>query len=128
MCFSNNLLGMTNIDTTWDMWKQKFMSMMEECIPKATIKQRWNLPWRTGVSKLKRNNIYRKARATNDPTLWSRYTSLKNEVVQLLRQSKKGHLKKMSKLGSKQFWKTIKFLGKTSTQFEDRLKRSIYNC
>ena len=125
---ANNLLGMTdwtfllnqpNIDTAWDMWKQKFMSIMEECIPKATIKQRRNLPWMNRCIKakiMKRNNIYRKARSTNDPTLWSRYTSLRNEVVQLLRQSKKGHLKKMSKLGSKQFWKTIKFLGKTSSQ------------
>ncbi len=61
---------------------------MEECIPKATIKQRRNLPWMNRSIKVKRNNIYRKARATNHPSLWSRYISLRNEVVQLLRQSK----------------------------------------
>jgi len=41
---------------------------------------------------------------------------LRNEVVQLLRQSKKNHLKRMANLGSKQFWKTIKYLKKTSSQ------------
>lgn len=33
------------IDAVWDSWEQKFMSIMEECIPKATITQRRNLPW-----------------------------------------------------------------------------------
>ena len=95
------------------------MSVMEECTPRATISQQRNLPWmnRWIKSKIrKRNNIYRKARTTACSSLWSKHVSLRNEVVHLLRQSKKNHLKRMSKLGSKQFWKTIKYMKKTSTQ------------
>ena len=59
-------------------------------------------------------SVYRKAR-TGYSSLLSKYVSLRNEVVHLLRQSKNNHLKRMSKLGSKQFWKTIKYMKKTST-------------
>lgn len=107
------------IDAVWDSWEQKFMSIMEECIPKATITQRRNLPWMNSHIRAKirkRNNTYRKARTTGRPSLWSKYRSLRNEVVQLLRQSKKHHLQRVSTLGSKQFWKTIKYLRKSSSQ------------
>jgi len=36
--------------------------------------------------------------------------------VHTLRQAKKDHLKKVSSQGSKQFWKTVKFLKKASSQ------------
>ena len=113
------LTAVSSIDAAWDLWEQKFMPVMEECIPRATISQQWKLPWmnRWIKSKIrKRNSIYRKARTTGCSSLWSKYVSLRNEVVHLLRQSKKNHLKRMSKLGSKQFWKTIKYMKKTSTQ------------
>ena len=38
------LRNVSNIDTAWDLWEQKFISVMEECIPKATISQQRNLP------------------------------------------------------------------------------------
>jgi len=113
------LRNVPNIDTAWDLWEQKFISIMEECIPKATISQQRNLPWmnrRIKAKIRKRNCVYRKARTTCHSSLWSKYVSLRNEVVQLLRQSKKNHLKRMANLGSKQFWKTIKYLEKTSSQ------------
>ena len=90
-----------------------------ECIPKATITQRRNLPWMNSHIRAKipkKNNTYRKARTTGRPSLWSNYRSLRNEVVQLLRQSKKHHLQRVSTLGSKHFWKTIKYLRKSSSQ------------
>lgn len=65
---------------------------------------------------MKRNTIYRRARITGRSSLWSKYTSLRNEVVKLLRQSKKEHLKRMSNLGSKQLWKTIKSAMKSCSQ------------
>jgi len=98
------------IDTVWDDWEQKFMSIMEECIPKATITQRRNLPRMNSHIRAKirkRNNTYRKARTTGHPSLWSKYRPIRNGVVQLLRQSKKHHLQRVSTLGGNQFWKTI---------------------
>jgi len=61
----------------------------------------------------KRNWVYRKAKKTDCPSLRTKYKSLRNELVHLIRKAKKDHLKKMSKLGKKQFWRTVKFLKKT---------------
>jgi len=69
------------------------------------------------IKKLrKRNWVYRKAKKTDCPSLRTKYKSLRNELVHLIRKAKKDHLKKMSKLGKKQFWRTVKFLKKTSSQ------------
>ena len=109
------LRNVSSIDSAWDLWEQKFISTMEECTPKATISHQRNLPWmnrRIKAKIRKRNSIYRKARTTCHSSLWYKYVSLRNKVVQLLRQSKKNHLKRMSNLGSKQFWKTIKYFEK----------------
>ena len=102
------LCNVSNIDTAWDLWEQKFISIMDDCIPKATISQQQNLPWtnrRIKAKIRKRNCVYRKARTTCHSSLWSKYVSLRNKVVQLLRHSKKNHLKRMANLMSKQFWK-----------------------
>ena len=109
----------TNIDAVWTTWESKFMTIMEECIPRATIFPRRNLPWmsRSIRAKIrKRNSAYKKARETGGTTTWKKYTSLRNQVVHTLRQAKKDHLKKVSSQGSKQFWKTVKFLKKASSQ------------
>ena len=61
------LHNVSSIDSAWDLWEQKFMSVMEECIPRATISQQRNLPWmnRWIKSKIrKRNRVYSKARTT----------------------------------------------------------------
>jgi len=64
----------------------------------------------------KRNSVYRRARKTGCPSLWNKYTSLRNQVVNILRQSKRQHLRKVSEQGCKQFWKTVKLLKKASSQ------------
>ena len=64
----------------------------------------------------KRNSVYRRARKTGCPSLWNKYTSLRNQVVNILRQSKREHLRKVSGQGCKQFWKTVKLLKKASSQ------------
>ena len=59
------------------------MSIMCECIPKATISQQQDITWLNRWIKVKirkRNNTYKKARA-GDSSLWSKNLSLWNEVV-----------------------------------------------
>ena len=117
----------TDMDLLWSMWEKRFMTIMEECIPKATISPRHNLPWmnRHIRSKIrKRNSAYRKGKETGCPSIWKKYLSLRNQVVSMLRQSKRDHLKRMSSQGSKQFWKTVKFLKKTSSQIPTLKKGS----
>ena len=94
------------------------MEIMEDYIPKVTISIKHNLPWmnRNIKAKLrKRNSVYRRARKTGHPSLWKNYTSLRNEVITILRKSKREHLK-VSRQGCKQFWKTVKSLKKAYNQ------------
>ena len=58
------LRNVSSIDSAWDLFEQKFMSVIEKCILKATISQQQNLPWMNRWIKAKirkRNDIYRKA-------------------------------------------------------------------
>ena len=117
----------SDMDTLWSMWEERFMAIMEQCIPKATISPRRNLPWmnkhiRANIRK--RNMACRKGRETGCPSVWKKYRTLRNQVVSMLRQSKRDHLKRMSSQGSKQFWKTVKFLKKTSSQIPTLKKGS----
>ena len=65
-----------------------------------------------------------KLKKTGNSSLWSKYTSLRNEVVNLIKQSKKDQLRKVAKQGTKQFWKTVKFLNKMSSQIPTLKKGS----
>ena len=74
-----SLLNVSSIDSAWDMWEQKFMSVMEGCIPKVTTSKQWNLPGINRWFKLKakkRNSIYRKTTTTNSSSLWCQYVSI----------------------------------------------------
>ena len=95
------------------------MEIMEKCIPKVTISTKHNFPWMSSTIKAKmrkRNSAYRRARKTGCPSLWNKYNSLRYQVVNILRQSKREHLRKVSGQGCKQFWKTVKLLKNASSQ------------
>ena len=52
-----------DMNLSWDRWYSKFMSIMEECIPKKILPSRRNLPWlnkdvRSAMRK--RNTIFKK--------------------------------------------------------------------
>ena len=94
----------------------------------VTISTKQNIPWmnRNIKAKLrKRNSVYRRARKTGHPSLWKKYTSLRNEVVTILRKSKREHLRKVSRQGCKQFWETVKSLKKASSQISTLKTDSI---
>ena len=100
------------------------MTIMKECIPKATISPQHNLPWMNRNINQKEKQCYQERKGNGMPILVEKYRSLRNEVVNVLRQSKRDHLKRMSSQGSKQFWKTVKFLKKTSIQIPTLKKGS----
>ena len=120
----------TDVDTAWNKWEQTFITIMENCIPKVSIS---NLPWMNYAIKRKirkRNHVYRKAKKTGSKSLIMSYRKLRNEIVKLMRQSKKDHLLKMATQGKKQFWKTIKFLndkGQMPTLKTESLSASANN-
>ena len=107
-----------DVDVAWDLWELEFLSIMEECIPKGTVPTRQNLAWLNRNIRFKirkRNSMYRKARSTKNSSHWRKYTTLRNEVVKLLRKSKREYLKKAAQQGAKGFWTSIKHLRKASS-------------
>ena len=64
----------------------------------------------------KQNHIYKKAKKTNSKSFNMRYKKMRNEIVKLMRKSKRDNLQKMMTQGKKQFWRTIKFLNKNKSQ------------
>ena len=62
-------------------WQNKFLSIIEECIPKQTLPRRRNLPWmsRSLVRTMrKRSRLYKKARKHRNPSLFNCYKRKKN--------------------------------------------------
>ena len=73
-----------SVEKSWTNWKRAFISIMEDCIPKAQLPNRRNLTWLTKeIVKiiLKRNNYYRIARKYGKPEDYDRYKCLRNHVV-----------------------------------------------
>ena len=61
--------------------------------------------------KTKQSSVYRRARKSGNPffKLWKKYTSLRNEVVTILRKSKREHLRKVSRQGVNSFGRKSNF-------------------
>ena len=101
-----------DVNHAWTLWEKKFMAVMLECIPRVQISKHRNLPW---VSKnlkramQKRNQLFRRAHRYGNTRLMSLYKMKRNEVTQLLRNSKKDYFEKMLP-NTKQFWKTVRLL------------------
>ena len=104
-----------NINESWDTWQQKFLEVMEQCIPKGTLSKRRNLPWldKSIVQAIKkRNHLYKKHKRSNNPMLRVQYTRLRNQVTARLRCAKQSYFGKLKQASSKVFWRTVKCLNK----------------
>ena len=87
------------INKSTEHWTEKFLSIMEECIPRANIKPRKYLPWiTTNIIRhmRKRNNTFRKAKRTQKSKHLLKYKKLRN----------------LHSASNKTFWKTMKLLKK----------------
>ena len=94
------------------------MQIIEECIPMKVLPKRRNLPWMT--TKLtramrKRNSLYKRARKSNNPSIFQKYKAVRNDVVQELRRAKKQYFRNLNPTNHKQFWKTVKLMTKSSS-------------
>ena len=70
-----------DINEAWSNWSQKFLSIMNECIPKKKLPNRKNLPWLTKklITMIKRRNLlYKIAKLTGN---FSKYRAMRNKVT-----------------------------------------------
>jgi len=101
-------------DTAAMIWQNKFLDIMNECVPVQYLPRRRRLPWLTKnvVRHIrKRNAAFNKAKKNNFSDMKS-YKSLRNKVIGMLRKEKASYFKKLKPSNMKQFWKTVKSLTK----------------
>ena len=116
--FDWNSLQNDNIDVYASNIETKIISLSRECIPNKNIKVRpYEPPWLTTFLKRKirqRKRAYKKAKRTRLENHWSKFKNLRNEVVDLIRTSKKQYFDRIAEklksksLSPKDWWATLK--------------------
>ena len=97
-------------------WQERFLAIMEECIPRKVLPPRRNLPWLnkgTIQSIRRRNNLFK--RAKNSPVDKGRYKQARNRVISQLRNAKRDYFRKLNPSNPKKFWKSVKILNKKNS-------------
>ena len=109
----NTTIDPSDIDLSWNCWKDSFLDVMQTCIPTASLPTRHNLPW---LSKAliqlmrKRNQLFRQARSTNDPKILEKYHSARDKLVSKLREAKSDYFNSLNPGNCKEFWKAVKYI------------------
>ena len=110
-----NAVFTSDVDESAENWTNTFLSIMEKCIPTATLKKRRLLPWlNNNIRKhmRKRNIMFRKAKRTNNINHMRKFRQLRNKVVTMLRQERMKYFNALSGASNKTFWKAMKCLHK----------------
>ena len=108
------LIG-NDIDLIAQSWTDKFLTIMEQCIPHRNLRKRCNLPWLTkNIVQLirKRNILFRRAKRSGKLVHFWQYKSIRNKIICLLRNSKKHHFSKLANASDKEFWKSVRLFNK----------------
>ena len=88
---------------------------MEKCIPRKILPKKRRLPWiNYAVIKLirKRNAAFRRAKKSGKASDQAKYRKLRNNVVNVLRSSKRTYFTCLNTSDKKQFWKAFKVVNK----------------
>ncbi len=91
-----------DVDLSTELWKRKFLEIMEECVPQRDLKRRRNLHWLT------KNIVQHMRKRNKKPTHFEKYKKVRNDVTMMLRAAKKNFFNSLTSANSKQFWKTVK--------------------
>ena len=122
-----NAVFTSDVDESAENWTNTFLSIMEKCIPTATLKKRRLLPWlNNNIRKhmRKRNIMFRKAKRTNNINHMRKFRQLRNKVVTMLRQERMKYFNALSGASNKTFWKAMKCLHQCNSSFTRRQHHS----
>ena len=109
----NCILTDVNISRAATNFTEKFLTIMEDCIPHCHLRKRCNLPWLTKsiIQLIRRRNLFfKKTKKSMSEVYIQKYKRLRNKIVSLLRNKKKEYFNTLTTAGNKEFWKTIKLL------------------
>ena len=108
-----------DIDSAWLGWQDKFLEIMEECIPRKVLPPRHrNLPWLNKSiiqSMRRRNTLFKRAKCSDNHGDYVKYCQARNKVVSHLRSAKAAYFRKLNPANPRQFWKAVKHLNKGSS-------------
>ena len=111
----DSILVGNDIDLVTQTWTDKFLSIMEQCIPHRVLRKRRNLPWLTkSIVQLirKRNILFKRAKKSGKQVHFCQYKTVRNKIVCLLRSSKKQHFSNLANASNKEFWKSVRLFNK----------------
>ena len=109
-----------DIDEFWVRWSRAFLTAMKRCIPCKTVPIRSSTPWinreiRNAINK--RETLFRKFKRTNCQDWLTKYRSLRNSIVQKIRDAKTSFFLGLAnnRRDTKKFWAIIRKLKSTSS-------------
>ncbi len=75
----------SDINESWNLWKDTFLAVADECIPTKIVKGRYNPPWLTGRIKSllikKKETLRRRIHpGTNSTALAQKYKNLRRKL------------------------------------------------
>ena len=82
-----------DINTSWANWRNRFLEVMESCIPKVLIKPKRNLPWLTNSVVMAINK--RAAKKSRSSAALLKYRAARNRATALLRLNKNKFFKRL---------------------------------
>ena len=106
-----------NVNDSLSIWQNKFMGIMDQCIPKCSLSKARNLPW---LSKLisrhirQKKLLFKQAKKSGSMSLTRKYKHMRNKVTSMIRKAKADHIRSIE-ADPKKFWKAVKHLGKQKT-------------
>ncbi|CAB3991882.1 Hypothetical predicted protein, partial [Paramuricea clavata] len=113
--------SMSDINENWNLWRDTFLAVADECIPTKIVKGRYNPPWLTGEIKSlikKKETLRRKIRrGTNSAALVQKYKNLRRTSKRLIKESREkffGSLSEALPSNPKLFWSFFKTTTKSS--------------
>ena len=107
--FHWDVLLSSDINESWSNWCEKFLSIMDCCIPRKTLPPWKNLPWLTKelINLMrKRNLLYKRSKWLGE---FSKYRSIRNKVTSELRKAQKHLFQSIKPHNPKEFWRAVKY-------------------
>ena len=111
----------TDVNTDWELWRNIFLDVATEYIPRKTLKRRNSPPWVDGeVKRLlsKKDSCRKKAKKLSCLKLWEKFRNLRRKAKSLLKVKRMQYfqsLPSMLKSNSKKFWSIFKATSKNSS-------------
>ena len=110
----------THVNIDWERWRNIFLDVATEYLPRETFKRRNSPPWVDGeVKRLlsKKDSCRRKEKKLSCPKLWEKFRNLRRRAKSLLKVKRMQYfqsLPSMLKSNSKKFWSVFKATFKNS--------------